>query len=213
MLARTAKALAIASLAMVTTPAFADLPLVQVTGTPNTLGNGPFTLGFSFSTSKTLTVKGLGLYDFNGDGLAASHDIGLWDSTGTLLASTTLASGTGASLLDGFRFGSISSLVIGPGTYSLGAVFADGSDPNFFGGDGVLTSLAGVTFLASGYASGGTLAFPGSEGTGSPAYIGPNALIGSVPEPATWALMILGFGGVGVAMRRRAAVRTTVRFA
>ena len=29
--------------------------------------------------------------------------------------------------------------------------------------------------------------------------------ISPVPEPATWGLMILGFGGVGVAMRRRSA--------
>lgn len=34
-----------------------------------------------------------------------------------------------------------------------------------------------------------------------------------VPEPTTWALMIMGFGMVGGAMRRRAKVRTTVAFA
>ena len=34
----------------------------------------------------------------------------------------------------------------------------------------------------------------------------------AVPEPATWALMILGFGAVGGAMRRR-SVKTAVRFA
>lgn len=34
-----------------------------------------------------------------------------------------------------------------------------------------------------------------------------------VPEPATWGLMILGFGAVGAAMRRRASVKATVRFA
>ncbi len=34
----------------------------------------------------------------------------------------------------------------------------------------------------------------------------------AVPEPATWALMILGFGAVGGAMRRR-QVKTSVRFA
>jgi hypothetical protein len=28
---------------------------------------------------------------------------------------------------------------------------------------------------------------------------------GGVPEPATWALMLMGFGGIGVAMRRRTA--------
>lgn len=37
--------------------------------------------------------------------------------------------------------------------------------------------------------------------------------VAGVPEPATWALMILGFGAVGGAMRRRSAVRTAVSFA
>lgn len=36
---------------------------------------------------------------------------------------------------------------------------------------------------------------------------------GAVPEPATWALMMLGFGGIGYAMRRRASVKTTVSYA
>jgi hypothetical protein len=36
---------------------------------------------------------------------------------------------------------------------------------------------------------------------------------GGVPEPATWALMILGFGAVAGAMRRRRSVTATVRFA
>lgn len=36
--------------------------------------------------------------------------------------------------------------------------------------------------------------------------------VGAVPEPGTWALMILGFGAMGVAMRRR-RVRTQVSYA
>ena len=35
----------------------------------------------------------------------------------------------------------------------------------------------------------------------------------AVPEPATWGMMILGFGVAGYAMRRRAKVRTDVSFA
>jgi hypothetical protein len=36
-------------------------------------------------------------------------------------------------------------------------------------------------------------------------YIGPaiNALTGAVPEPGTWAMMLLGFAGIGIAMRRQ----------
>ena len=33
--------------------------------------------------------------------------------------------------------------------------------------------------------------------------LGWNPRVGAVPEPATWAMMILGFGGVGAALRRR----------
>lgn len=40
------------------------------------------------------------------------------------------------------------------------------------------------------------------------------AVFGAVPEPTTWAMMILGFGVIGGAMRRRKAqIRTAVRFA
>lgn len=37
----------------------------------------------------------------------------------------------------------------------------------------------------------------------------PGAGVGAVPEPATWALMLAGFGLVGVALRRRQAVRVS----
>ena len=36
---------------------------------------------------------------------------------------------------------------------------------------------------------------------------------GAVPEPATWGMMILGFGAAGHALRRRAKLRTGVSFA
>lgn len=35
---------------------------------------------------------------------------------------------------------------------------------------------------------------------------------GAVPEPATWAMMLVGFGGIGFAMRRRSRVRTAVSY-
>ena len=40
-----------------------------------------------------------------------------------------------------------------------------------------------------------------------------SAVTAAVPEPATWAMMLLGFGGIGFAMRHRSKVRTTVAYA
>lgn len=36
--------------------------------------------------------------------------------------------------------------------------------------------------------------------------------VAAVPEPATWAMMIVGIGAVGATMRRRAKVKTAVSF-
>jgi|SRR5579884_3212987 len=68
-----------------------------------------------------------------------------------------------------------------------------------FSGSGHIVDVAGiplglgpdnVTFTAS-------VPTTGAD-TGSVSFT-----IASVPEPATWAMMLLGFGGIGVAMRRR----------
>jgi hypothetical protein len=47
---------------------------------------------------------------------------------------------------------------------------------------------------------------------GMAAYTG-DFTLSAGPEPATWALMILGFGAVGGAMRRRQSVAAKIRFA
>lgn len=56
----------------------------------------------------------------------------------------------------------------------------------------------------------GTFAFgPGGVTTGQANFRGELSL---VPEPASWALMILGFGAIGTAARHRASLRTRASF-
>ena len=50
-----------------------------------------------------------------------------------------------------------------------------------------------------------------ADGSQSAGFIGTG--VGSVPEPATWAMMLLGFGLIGFAMRKHSNVRTTVSYA
>ena len=89
-----------------------------------------------------------------------------------------------------------------------------------FGG-GNASFSQGITFNTAGVVNGlVTYDFPVSF----PDYLAPNGqqfsertlgftvnVAGAVPEPASWALMILGFGMVGVASRRRS--RVTVKYA
>ena len=65
----------------------------------------------------------------------------------------------------------------------------------------------------SGFGPNTTLSISSTGTFGVDAIIDNLSVSGAVPEPATWALMILGFGAVGGAMRRRAAMRTTVAYA
>ena len=48
--------------------------------------------------------------------------------------------------------------------------------------------------------------------TGQTAFV-PNAPTPAVPEPATWAMMLVGFFGIGFAMRRHRAVQANLRLA
>lgn len=41
----------------------------------------------------------------------------------------------------------------------------------------------------------------------------PNRVVGGVPEPTTWAMMLMGFGAMGMALRSRQKVATRVRYA
>jgi hypothetical protein len=77
--------------------------------------------------------------------------------------------------------------------------YFDGTDgPPGTGGDGYACGFAGYCEIGPGV--------PGTSGLDGPDPIHSidfTLTLTSVPEPATWALMLLGFGGMGAALRRR----------
>ena len=59
------------------------------------------TIGWQFNVVSTTTVTGVGWFDQGLDGLQQQHEVGIWDSAGTLLASASVQPGT-TDPLDGF---------------------------------------------------------------------------------------------------------------
>ena len=168
------------------------------------LGNGPFTLGWSFTVVNDIDVVGLGVFDDSQDGLVERHEVGLWDSGGTLLASTFVGAGTATPLTDKFRFSNVATTTLLAGqTYFIGATWSTLTDGLLFPGEAInQVTIADIVFGQSQFALGGPLSFPSSS-IGGNGYYGPNFL---VPEPAT--LLLLGVGAVSVAVRRRRALQS-----
>lgn len=59
----------------------------------------------------------------------------------------------------------------------------------------------------------GTFALTQVEGGGKYTLTVTEQAAAAVPEPATWAMMLAGFGMVGFGLRRRSTVKTTVSYA
>lgn len=197
-------------LATASTSAFATPAIVL--GTPGAeYGGGSYTLGFEFSVSGSQMIDALGVYDNLGDGLSSDASIGLWDTSGNLLTSTSILAGGGT--LDGlFRYNAITPFALSAGThYVVGAFTRDlaSSLNTGQGGSGSINPL--VTIYGDRYSNfNNAFSFPGtSDSNVSGAWLGANFNLASqnsaVPEPGTWALMLVGFGLVGAGMRRQKA--------
>ena len=186
--------------------AFADTVGFTINNTTGlSLSNPPFTLGFTFQVNSEIQVTQLGLFDDSQNGFVESHDLGLWDSGGNLLASGTMGSGTTGTLFGNFRYINIAPVNLTAGqTYAIGAVYVSGNDPLIFPSfaDG-FTSAPEITFNHDAWAVGNTLEFPTLSNSSSPSYFGPNFQFNDVPEPGSMLLLGTGLIGIASSVRRR----------
>lgn len=107
----------------------------------------------------------------------------------------------------------------GPVTFGPSMQYATFASPTpiRFSNGGNLIGLRAVTAAGTyyGYAfsTNNLLNSIGFESVAGAAVAATTAIPSAVPEPASWAMMIMGFGVVGAAMRKRSRVRTSVTFA
>ncbi len=123
--------------------------ITSLTGGSNfVFNNQGFTVGYEFTANQTMTVSDLGFYDAGSDGLATAHNVGIYNLCGTLLTSGTVASGTTATLDNGFRYVSVTPIVLAAGTtYRVGAVvFNGGGNDAFLNGVTTINTNAAITF-------------------------------------------------------------------
>jgi hypothetical protein len=178
-----------------------------------TLGDGyifnpsqTVTLGNLFTVAdESIIITALGLLDDGTAGLNQNHSVGLWTTSGSLLASVDFSPGLDGFENNGFIYQNLASqVVLQPGvSYVLGASYQDNST------DGVYINSSSqyeiwspaVSFNGVGRytAQGAGFTFPSYQVYGQ-SYVGPNALF-TIPEPAT--LFLLGLGAVILRKRKK----------
>jgi len=194
------------------------------TGAQNTFAG---TVGGIFLTTYSFypQVNWLGYYDQNGDGLASSHVVTLWDnSTQGILASATVPAGTAAPLINGYRWVQLSSTVgLNYGSYYVIAAQTDGVDlwgdmivnnaPDN-GNNGQISWNSDYVQLGSGweFTRAGRYDFSGNYPTEPPNQVGSDAIypvanlgynLTPVPEPASMAFLGLSAAVFVISKRRR----------
>lgn len=175
-----------------------------------------YTLGFEFSLATDAMIYSLGIFDDQANGLGVPASIGLWDLSGNLLASTTIAAGDG--ILDGlFRFQSITPYALTAGThYVVGAYtteLATSINTDADSGTGSIDPAITIhrdRFSYFDAATTGGFRFPDVSNELSGGWLGGNFQF-TVPEPESWTMMILGFGLAGAAMRARRIPRQVTK--
>jgi hypothetical protein len=208
--APTVLTLALLGVAMLSGAAFAQSgPAVSIT--PGSLyvfgagGGGPITYGWKFQPKADLTITQLGFCDgapFTGVGLDETHDVGIFDASGSLVVSATVPAGASASLVDNFWYVAIPPTVLSNGkVYTIGALLPPPMNDLFLYSDLVIppglpapiTLDSRVTWLAgvNDFPGGPALAFPTSPCCGSLfGFFGPTFFIASSSLIATVAIDI-----------------------
>lgn len=177
--------------------------------------DGPFTLGFQFRATSDIRVTALGAFDYLGDGLATSHQVGLWSAEGgEPLAVALVPAGADGVLLGQFRYVAIAGL-----TLSAGADYVVAASEYYGEINDIYAGSVPVSFFSMDPA----LSFQGARGAGqaaglhfptvqfdalSPATFGGSFQFEVVPEPSTTILLGGGLlalvGGLRAARRSRA---------
>ena len=157
---------------------------------------------FTFNVGSTSTVT-LRTYSYAGGTNAAGQVISrggfdpilaLFDGDGFIVAENDDGGNNVPADINGRRYDTFLQALLGPGSYTVSVA--------------AFSNFANGPNLANGFMGGGSFGDRTNQwafdilNVNSAVQVG-GSQVGAVPEPGTWAMMLLGFGAVGYSMRRR----------
>lgn len=167
---------------------------------------GDITVGYEFQVNSAIDVSALGMFDAyayfgdSGVGLDGSHDVGIWSTSGALLASVTVSGGTVDPLVGDFRYASLGTdLLLGPGDYVIGAEI---NNSVLYGQDGSVTDLTSdVSYVQPELDFNGGFGFPNGDDypQDAGAYFGPNFQFSAVPDSGGWLMDLAAVASLTIA--------------
>jgi hypothetical protein len=168
--------------------------------------------GWIFDVNAPIDVTDLGVGDTGSDGLAISHDVGIYRvSDQVLVASAVVPGGVAGALLNGFRYASLGSSVnLAADRYAIVMTMPElNADTQSILNNSVGTAPE-VSYVTSAFDVGSSLHFPasGNNGAFAQGMFGPNFQFqaAAVPEASSLALLcpsLLLFGGMIARNKRR----------
>src|SRR6185312_1363558 len=195
-------------------PATADVIYEDSTGAP--LQNWSGRLGMDFQVNNPILVSALGAFDngtfsnldgVNGHGVM----VAIFDVTSGLQIGTSASFNASGSYtqIGGDAFQTVGPFILSPGDYSIVSVDDRNYNQGFAGGS--TNQFQTLDSLGGAISFNGPSRFDSVSALGLPTMAdGPpvdrydaGTFIASVPEPSTWAMMLLGFVGIGVMTYRR----------
>ena len=211
-------AIAAVPLALAATGANAATVFDTSTSTP---GNQLFTggVGLDFAVNSPIVITALGAFDAGAKQFNTDVIVGIYNlTTSSFVSPLVNFNGSTATSGNAYAFKSVGPFTLDPGNYSVYAYgFGDNNhiynsaiaNPN----NPALTSIVFDNLggaLTNGFGRYGgmdpknviTVGYSSEFGAGSFVATAVTAVT-AVPEPATWAMMLMGFGMIGVGVRRR----------
>ncbi|MDG2201012.1 MAG: hypothetical protein P8K80_07500 [Phycisphaerales bacterium] len=161
-------------------------------------------IGWQFTATNDLDVTHLGVLDLGEAGLGDRHTVGLFNSAGDLLVSSTISAGlNGDLMLDSMIYNSVdvTSLQKNETYYILADNWNAGQDAFTFGWNTVDFSND-IDWMGFSESTGGSIFDPVVHfNNGEPGNIGPGFMYRVAPSPG--ALALLGLAGIASRRRRR----------